>query len=138
MNKVFIEPGKSNPGAAEEGHWKIMFEENGKARHLNDGKSKPDAVEKAQRAASKRGVDFEGGVINGSGEEVIPVEVVKKHYMDVSPPRGAPKIGATVAHRVGSEVHIGQVVDYLSDQFVIEYQMTTSRVVHINEDWKVQ
>ena len=135
-DKVFIEPGASNRTSDEDGHWKIMFRENDKVRHLNDGKDKADAANKAIRAAAKRSVPCDTRV--QEARAMAPAEpAVKKNYMDVIIPRGAPKLGDFVQHRVGDELHEGTVVDHLSEQFVIEYSIMTNRVVHMNEDWKV-
>lgn len=51
---VYIEKGK------REGHWKIMFRENGKCRHLNDAWCPYDAEYKAKQTATKRCVDYAG------------------------------------------------------------------------------
>ncbi len=135
MNHIYIEPGKSNSSGDDVGHWKIMIEENGVSRHLNDADCREDADLKAQRAASKRGISVEG-VVHTPGEPT-PVVVKKKNYMDVVPPRGAPKKGAVVQFMApdGSKYE-GEVVDYLAEQFIIEYMAPTQRVIHVNEDWK--
>lgn len=137
MSNIYIEPGRSNPGAEDTGHWKIMFEENGKARHLNDGTSKDDAEVKAHRAAAKRGVPFEGDT---AAREVDgePAPTVKKHYLDPNPrPRGAPKIGTMINAKYASGGEwTGEVVGYLSDQFVIEFTAPTQRIVNMKDNWR--
>jgi len=138
---VFVEPGKSNPGGDDEGHWKIMLEENGKSRHLNDGTSYGDAANKAQRAAVKRGVEFkidrDYSVVVNLTSSTIPVkDFIKKDYMDVQPPRGAPQKGDVVQFTAPDGTkYEGEVVGYLAEQFIIEFMAPTQRIVHMNEDW---
>lgn len=138
MSKVYVEPGKSNPKSESTGHWKIMFEENGKSRHLNDAQDLVSAFEKAGRAAEKRGVEFADAPSTNGAVTHTPTPVVKKDFMDVVPPRGAPKKGEIVQFKApdGSQYE-GEVVDYLAEQFVIEFMAPTQRIIHINEDWKV-
>lgn len=139
MSHIYIEPGRSNSAAEDAGHWKIMFEDNGKSRHLNDGTSKEDAAGKAEKAAVKRGVPFEGGFTNHKKITGEAAPIIKKDYMDVQPPRGAPKVGDFVTFKApDNTIYEGKVVGYLAEQFIIEYMAPTQRVVHMNEDWKVQ
>jgi len=138
MSSIYIEPGRSNSASEDNGHWKIMFEENGKSRHLNDGTSRDDAEVKAQRAAAKRGVPFEGGTAAQPTDDSEIVHPPKKHYLDPNPrPRGAPKVGTMIqANYASGGKWEGEVVGYLSDQFVIEFMAPTQRIVNMKDNWR--
>jgi hypothetical protein len=141
MNHIYIVPGASNPEGRDDGHWKIMFEENGKSRHLNDAQDHLDAVIKGEKAAAKRGVSFElaGVEIERPAEvdEVAPTDPDEPSYMSVPRPRGAPALGDTVTFNGPDGPEELLVVDYLSEQFVGLADGARQRIVHISEDWKI-
>jgi hypothetical protein len=140
---VFIEPGATNrTEQAEDGHWKIMFTENGRTRHLNDAKSKSEGEEKARKTADKRNVPF---VTDPVTQDVVEDEVIiddpdNPLYLRMVKPRGAPPLGSIVEHRL---THLERtrrikVTGYLSDQFYGEDDSGGQFIVHMNEDWSIQ
>jgi hypothetical protein len=145
MSHIFLEPGRRNPNAEEEGHWKIMIKENGKNRHLNDATSKADAFEKGKRAAAKRNIAFSTLKTNPADEvkelppevqEVIPeADPDEPSYMSVPRPRGAPALGDTVKFHGPDGDEELLVVDYLAEQFIGLADGNRQRIVHVSENW---
>ena len=134
---TFVEPGRT-------GKWKIMINENGRERHLNDGATEEEATAKAQKAATKRGIEFrgEGTAPAAPAEEVIPAkEVVGPNlpkWFSQPRPKGAPALGDFVTFTApdGGQKEM-LVVDYLAEQFVGQIEGGYLQAVHVTEDWKI-
>jgi hypothetical protein len=125
MTRVYIEPGRSNQAAEDEGHWKIMIEENNAVRHLNDAKSKGQALEKGEATAHRRDCAFDG---------VSKTAGASAGYK----PKGMPPIGATVRRTMPQGGTRDEVVTgYLDGQFVTKLKDGRERILGITEEWEI-
>jgi hypothetical protein len=63
--------------------------------------------------------------------------IKKRHYMDCPRPRGAPKKGSKVEIRINDQPIEAKVSDYLSTQFIVEWEetRTVTKVLSIDDDW---
>lgn len=141
MDRVYIVPGRTNSEEKLNGHWKIMIEEAGKSRHINDALTHLEAAEKAQRAAAKRGITFDDGNTSTKVEakESEVASESQPDYMKVSRPRGAPDLGAKVTETLPDDTIVtGTVVAHLATQFVIETPAGDRRILHADgTNWAV-
>ena len=133
MNRIFIEPGQ------REGHLKIMIEEGGRIRHLNDAWSPEDARAKAERTAAKRGITCDIGNTNtkvapGNGE--VAPDTGTEIETSMPRPRGAPAIGARVRETLYATDRTIEwtVTDYLAEQFMGETDDGMTRIMLVKSD----
>lgn len=72
-----------------------------------------------------------------SPSSVVDTDIPDKHYMDVIRPRGCPEKGTKVEFYQGDLKQVGKVTDYLSTQFIVEWEETITKtgIVGIGDDW---
>ena len=133
MNRIFIEPGQ------RDGHLKIMIEEGGRVRHLNDAWSPEEARAKAERTAAKRGITCDIGNTNtkvdpgkgGSAPDSQP------EITTTCPrPRGAPPIGSRIRETLYASDRTVEwtVTDYLAEQILGETDDGMTRIALVKSD----
>lgn len=135
-SRIYLVPFKrTNPDAKPDGSWRVMLEDDKGKRHINHADNLETAIEKAKRAADKRGLQFDRPGLK-TPQAVAPEQSTepakpKKDYMDVSRPKGAPKIGTRIYELLDGGDKRGPltVTDYLASQFVAEDEAGNVRII---------
>jgi hypothetical protein len=76
-----------------------------------------------------------------SPSTVLNADVPAKHFMDVIPQRGTPKIGSRVKFDIYDEECVGEVVEHLSTQFIVEWPYDAKKrktyILRVDDAWSV-
>lgn len=67
------------------------------------------------------------------------IDIPDKHYLDVFRPRGCPKKGSTIQFYIGDAKLAGEVTDYLSTQFIVQWISKKGpriSILRIDDDWE--
>ena len=122
--EIEIKPApRSNPEGRDDKPWNIW----------KDGVNtnvKPTKAEAEQAAHN---------LMHKASPSSVKADVPDKHFMDVIRPRGCPEKESEVEFYLGAQKRVGKVTDYLSTQFIVEWEelVTKTAVVRIDDDWKV-
>lgn len=84
-------------------------------------------------------VDHTQGEVLNRNADPIDRGLVPNWLRGMPRPKGAPKKGVRVVQTIdNNESHEGEVVDYLSSQFIIRFDTGRERIVAVGDDWAVK
>lgn len=121
--KIEIKPApRANPEGRDDKPWNIWKD----GVNTNVKPTKAEAEQAAHNLTHK-----------ASPSSVDAPDIPDKHFMEVIRPRGCPEKGTRVEFTHGTRAQVGVVTDYLSSQFIVEWEemVTKTAVVQIDEDW---
>lgn len=124
--EIEIKPApRSNPEGRDDLPWNIWKD----GVNTNVKPNKAEAEQAAHNLLHK-----------ASPSVVKNADIPDKHYMDVIRPRGCPQKGSKVEFQLGDRTVVGKVTDYLSTQFIVEWEelVVKTAVVRIDDDWSVK
>lgn len=129
--EIEIKPApRSNPEGLPHLPWNIW--KNGVNTNV-----KPSRAEAEMAADNLR---RKAGLAPSLDDEEQPI--LNKHYLDPIPQRGTPRIGALVEFDIYETTHVGEVVDHLSTQFIVEYphdaEERKTTILRVDDVWKLK